>query len=289
MDRFFAKTATLLGLILGTHTAFAEETRPDRIIAIGGSVTEIVYALGQEDRLVGRDRTSSYPVEARDLPDIGYMRALAPEGVLSVSPDLILSVEGSGPPETITVLQNAGVEFVEIPDEFSRDGILTKIRAVGAALGEDEAAEALAQRVGAEIDAAHKTATAATGDTPARVLFILSVRDGRIMIGGAETQADSIIRLAGGVNAAGDIAGFKPITPEALAAAAPDVILMMTRAGNHAISDDEIFALPSVALTPAGRNHRLVRMKGSYLLGFGPRTAGAITDLSKELQQARGL
>ncbi|MDA7965257.1 ABC transporter substrate-binding protein [Ruegeria sp.] len=289
MRNVFAKTATLLALTFGAQIALADDTRPDRIIAIGGSVTEIVYALGQEDRLVGRDRTSNYPTEARELPDIGYMRALAPEGVLSVSPDMILSVEGSGPPETISVLQNAGVEFVEIPDDFSRDGILAKIRAVGAALDEDEAAEILAQQVGAEIDAAHNAAKAVTGNTPARVLFILSAQDGRVMVGGADTQADSIIRLAGGVNAAGDVAGFKPITPEALTAAAPDVILMMTRTGDHVSSDEEIFALPSIALTPAGRDKRLVRMKGNYLLGFGPRTASAITDLSRELQQVGGL
>ncbi len=268
-----------------SHAASAQETEANRIIAIGGSVTEIVYALGQQDRLVGRDRTSSFPPEAQDLPDIGYMRALTPEGVLSVAPDMILSIEGAGPPEAIAVLKDAGVDFVEITDEFSRDGVVAKIRAVGAALNEESAANALADQVGAEIDAANAAAVAATGSNPMRVLFILSARDDRILVGGTETQADSIIRLAGGVNAVPNVSGFKPITPEALAVAAPDIILMMDRGDDHATSETELFELPALALTPAGRNKRLVRMKGLYLLGFGPRTASAITELSAALQR----
>jgi len=273
------------GFVFAAMTASAQNAPAERIISIGSSVTEIVYELNQQDRLVGRDRTSSFPAQAAELPDIGYARALAPEGVLSVAPDMILSVEGAGPPEAIEVLKDANVEFVEIEDKFTRDGVVAKIRAVGAALGAEAAAEALAHRVGQEIDAAHAAALNANGADPARVLFILSAQDDRIMVGGKDTQADSIIRLAGGMNAADTFSGYKPITPEALATAAPDIILMMDRQGNHATDDDTLFSLPAIRLTPAGRDRNLVRMQGSYLLGFGPRTAGAITELSDALQR----
>ncbi|MTI02474.1 hemin ABC transporter substrate-binding protein [Roseibium sp. RKSG952] len=288
-SRFLNRTALFISLTFGAHQAMAEGTEANKIVSIGGSVTEIIYALGQQDRLVGRDRTSSYPQEASELPDVGYMRALTPEGVLSVAPDMIVSVEGSGPPEAIAVLREAGVEYVEVPHEFSRDGVVEKIRAVGAALGEEEAANALAEQVGAEIDAAHSAAIEATGSDRARVLFILSIQDGRIMVGGSGTQADSIISLAGGVNAAASFSGYKPISPEAMATAAPDVILMMDRQGGHATPDEELFQIPSIALTPAAQNKRLIRMQGLYLLGFGPRTANAISDLSKALQNKQGL
>ena len=92
----------LMVLAISTPTKAA-----DRVLSVGGSVTEIVYALGEGDRLVARDSTSSFPDSAVKLPDVGYMRALAPEGVLSVNPDLIIAEEGSGPQETIDVLREA--------------------------------------------------------------------------------------------------------------------------------------------------------------------------------------
>ncbi|HEY4193548.1 MAG TPA: ABC transporter substrate-binding protein, partial [Mesorhizobium sp.] len=78
-----------------------------KIASIGGSITEIVFALGEQDRLVARDSTSVYPQEAFKLPDVGYMRQLSPEGVLSVDPSGILALQGSGPKEAIDVLKKA--------------------------------------------------------------------------------------------------------------------------------------------------------------------------------------
>lgn len=274
--------SSVAALVLATTCVHAEE-QPDRIISIGGAVTEIIYALGQEDRLAGRDRTSTYPVAANDLPDIGYMRALSPEGVLSVEPDLIITVEGAGPPETMEVLKNANVSLVEIPEHYTRDGIVQKIRAVGTALGQDEAANSLAETVKAEIDAAHEAAIDASLSDPQRVLFILSTQGGRITASGTATSADGIIRLAGGVNAIADFEGFKQMSPEAVTLAAPDVILMMDRGGDHGAATEDLLALPAIALTPAGRNRRIVRMNGLHLLGFGPRTASAISELSAAL------
>lgn len=278
---------TTVAFVLAAAGATAQE-QPNRIITIGGAVTEIVYALGQEDRLAGRDRTSTYPAEATELPDIGYMRALAPEGVLSVSPDLIISVEGSGPPETIDVLRSADVEMVQIPERYTRAGIVGKIRAVGAALDQDEAAEVLATQVGQDIDKAHQAAIEAAGGKPQRVLFVLSTQGGKITASGTGTSADGIIRLAGGVNAVTEFENWKEMSPEAVSIAAPDVILMMDRGGDHRAATDELLSMPAIALTPAGQNHRVVRMDGLHLLGFGPRTASAITELSRALQEGAG-
>ena len=286
--RKFSTVVALVAATFGTSASAADDAEAKRIIAIGSSVTEIVYALGQQDRLVGRDRTSTFPTKALDLPDVGYIRALSPEGVLSVEPDLIVALEGSGPPEAVAVLKEAGVPFVSITENYTRDGVVDKIRAVGIALGVEDAAENLAVQTGAKIDGAHSKAVDAAVDGPLRVLFILSAQDNRIMVGGAETQADSIIRLAGGVNAASSVTGFKPMTPEAITSTAPDVILMMNRQGDHVTANEELFSLPAIQLTPAGQNKRLIRMQGAYLLGFGPRTADAIADLSAELQRING-
>ena len=254
--------------------AFADSSR---LVSIGGSLTEIIYGLGEEEKLVARDQTALYPEAASKLPDVGYMRALAPEGVLSVEPTALLVIEGSGPPEALDVLSHAGVEYQTVPEGYSHEGILLKVRAVGQALGVEEQAESLA----AEIDKALKAAEARTADITERkrVLFVLSTEGGKIQASGTDTAANGIIALAGAVNAVEDYSGYKALTEEAIIAAAPDVILMMDRGGDHAATDVELINHPAIPLTEAGKNHAIIRLEGSYLLGFGPRTASAVGEL----------
>ena len=282
----FAITALVgvLFLTLQTIVAQAEDKRyPEakRIVTIGGSLTEIVYALGGENRLAGRDSTSVWPEASQSLPDVGYMRALSPEGVLSIKPDLIVALEGSGPPEAVAVLKSAGVPFVEVPESFDTDGIVTKIGRVGIALGMEDKAKALEEKVRADLVAAQEAAK--VRDTGRKVLFILSMQGGRILASGYGTAADGIIAMAGAHNAVTEFPGYKQLNDEAVINAAPDLILMMDRGGDHSIAADQLFTHPAVALTPAAKSRRLVRMDGAFLLGFGPRTAEAIRALAGEI------
>ncbi|MGX5846970.1 heme/hemin ABC transporter substrate-binding protein [Mesorhizobium sp. PL10] len=251
-----------------------------RIAAIGGSITEIVYALGEEGHLVARDSTSRYPAAAVALPDVGYMRQLSPEGVLSVNPSGILALHGSGPREAVDVLKKSSVPFIDVPEHYSHDGILEKIRIVGKALGVDAKAEKLAAETDAKLKAAEKQ-TASIKERK-RVLFVLSIQGGKILAAGSDTAGDGIIKLAGAVNAVEGFSGYKPMSDEAIVTARPDVILAMKNAGPP-IAEAELFAIPSIISTPAGEGRKLVLMDGSYLLGFGPRTAAAIHDLSVSL------
>lgn len=108
------------------------------------------------------------------------------------------------------------------------------------------------------------------------------MRGGKILASGSNTAADGIIRLSGGVNAVDGYSGYKQLSDEAVITARPDVILMMNNAG-PGVSDDELFANPSIRSTPAGAARKVVRMEGGYLLGFGPRTADVIRDLAASL------
>ncbi len=102
-----ALVAIALSLATGAASADTVDrfTDTSRIVSVGGSLTEIVYALGAENMLAGRDQTSVYPEAVKKLADVGYMRQLAPEGVLSVNPTGILLLEGSGPQDTLDVLK----------------------------------------------------------------------------------------------------------------------------------------------------------------------------------------
>jgi len=265
-------------VVLGVNQAMADDNAPPlRVLSIGGAVTEIVYALEMEHLLIGRDTTSNFPPEVTELPDVGYMRALSPEGVLAIAPDLIIAVEGAGPPETIDVLNNAGIAFVTIPEGFDGAALRAKVAAVAQALGVSDRGAILAEQINGELQAASDS----IGPDAPRVLFILSMQNGRVMASGSGTAADAIITMAGGQNAFTAFEGYLPVTDEAVLAAAPDVILMMDRMGDHAMEDADLFAHPALSTTPAAQQGQVIRMDGLFLLGFGPRTPQAVADLAR--------
>lgn len=252
-----------------------------RIVAVGGTITEILYALGAGDRIVARDSTSSFPAEALTKPDIGYMRALSSEGILSQKPDLILSEDGAGPADVIGILKASEVPMVTVDTPPLPSAIAKKIEDVGAAVGLSDKAKGLADEVDKGL-VALASDVATVGTKKKRVLFVLSTAGGRIMAAGKDTEAAAIIEMAGGINAAQEIAGYKPLTDEAVIAAAPDVVLTMQR-GNHAENPDQVFALPAFQSTPAAASKSLISMDGLYLIGFGPRTPAAGRELAAKL------
>ena len=273
----------LTGSMLSHNVFAAEKGNPEaqRIVSVGGTVTEILYALGAEDRIVAVDSTSLYPSEAGSKPDVGYMRALSAEGILGQQPDLLLVEEGSGPPPVLDILRASEVAMVTIPTPPKAEAIPQKIRDVGAAVGLSDKAEALASATDKDLKTLAED-VAKLGGEKKRVLFVLSVSNGRIMAGGADTEAGAIIEMAGGINAAPTITGYKPLSDEAVIAAKPDVILSMSR-GDHQLKPEEVFALPSMQTTPAAANKALVSMDGLLLLGFGPRTPEAARTLAASL------
>ena len=248
-----------------------------RIVSIGGSTTEILYALGLESRVVGVDVTSLYPPRAlAEKPSVGYMRALSPEGVLGLNPSLILAIEGAGPKDILGVLQAASVPFVLIPDPYSGDGIVEKVRLIAKVTGTERRGRCLAEAVRADLDAVAELRKRI--DRPIRALFVLSFLNGKAMVAGAKTAADGIITLGGAVNAITGFEGYKPVSDEAIIAAAPDVVLAMKR-DSHPMTAEMAFDHPGFRLTPAAERQAFVAMDGLYLLGFGPRTASAAREL----------
>jgi iron complex transport system substrate-binding protein len=252
------------------------EASERRIVSLGGAVTETLYRLEQDGAIVGVDSTSQFPPRAlATKPDVGYVRALGAEGLISLKPNLILATAGAGPPNVLALVAEAGIPIVRVPEEATAEGVLQRVSVIATAVG--------AESAGAELDReirtgfADLTARRARIGRTKRALFVLSVQNGRPLVGGSGTTADGILGLAGAANAAGSIAGWRPLSDEGLIAAAPDVIVTMSRgAGGHA---PDVLSLPAISATPAGRAKAVVSMDGLYLLGFGPRTAQAASDL----------
>ena len=252
-----------------------------RVISVGGAITEVVFALGAQDRLIAVDSTSQYPREAQDLPDVGYMRQLATEPILALAPSLVLVEEDAGPPEVLDQLRAANVDLVVVADDPSPQGVLAKIEAVASALGLEAQGREIAARLQTEF--ARLEDAIAPAATRPRVLFLLSIGDGAPLAAGVGTSAAGIIALAGGENAIDGFEGYKPLTPEAAATAAPDVLLVTTRTLEALGGPQAVLARPEVAATKAGRDGRLVALDGLLLLGFGPRTPEAIRALAGAL------
>ena len=277
-------TCAAIALLAWADVAQAACELPVRdgpIVSIGGDVTEIVYALGAGGRVAAVDITSRHPREARDLPQVGYMRQMSAEPILSLSPALILAIADAGPPQVLDQLQSAGTCLALIPDAHSTEGVLRKVEAVAAALDRRAEGEALAAELQAEF-AALQASLSAVKDKP-RVLFLFSVGEGAPMVGGRKTSADAIITLAGGQNAIDSFEEFKPASSEGIIAAAPDVVLVteltLEKLGGH----DGLLQRLDIAQTPAGKAKRIVAMESLLLLGFGPRTPEAIRRLATAL------
>lgn len=269
-----AAVNTALVVAPGSATA---QTAP-RVVSIGGSVTEFVYALEAGDRLIAVDATSRHPPEAIAKPSVGYMRSLSAEPILSLEPTLVLAVADAGPRATLEQLRAAGVQIVTIPDDPNPAGILDKARAVAAALDVPERGEALVARLSDALQAADDSIGRASHRP--RVLFLLSVGRGAPLAAGRSTSAQAIIELAGGINAISEFEGYKPISTEAFAITAPDYVLVTQRTLERMGGESGVLAVPGLAITPAGQARRLIAMDGLLLLGFGPRTPQAIEQLA---------
>ncbi len=279
-------TATVLALALAGVSQQAAADCPGidpgmRLVSVGGALTEIVYALGAQDHLVGVDTTSVYPPAAGDLPDVGYVRALPAEGVLSLAPTLVIAEDDAGPAAVLEQIRATGTPIAIVPDDHTIEGAAAKIKTVSGLLGCPSEGAAMAAALRDE--AAALAREVAKLETHPDVLFLLSIGQGTPMGGGAETSADGIIALAGGRNALAAMEGYKPVSAEAALAAEPDAILLTRGTVDGLGGIDAVLAMPQIALTQAGRDRRVIVMDGLLLLGFGPRTAQAARELAQAL------
>jgi len=199
--------------------------------------------------------------------------------VLSLKPNLVIGTTEAGPPQTIEHLKNTGVEILIIPEQHSLDGVESKIRAIANRLGLTEAGEKLA----AEIEAA-KAQLAKIPDTHPKAVFLMARDANGLMAAGQKTAADAMLALAGAKNVAGEYSGYKPLSAEFIAAAAPEVIVVSQRTLDAIGGKETLLKNPALALTPAGKNQQIIAMDDMYLLGFGPRAGQAAIDLAAAIR-----
>ncbi|MBS3965358.1 MAG: hemin ABC transporter substrate-binding protein [Methylomonas sp.] len=273
-----------LVLTLALAPVIAASAPPQRIVAVGGALTEIVYALDGQAHLVGVDTTSQWPAATQSLPRVGYMRNLSAEGILSLAPDTLIASAHAGPPAVLEQLRSAGVQLSSVAETYSEQGILDKIDTVAALLGKPQQGEQL--RTAVANDFRQLAEWRERQPERPKTLFIMAVTNGEPMVSGRDTAADAVIQLAGGSNAAAAIQGNKTMGNEAIVATAPEVILLTDISVNALGGLEKWYAMSAIALTPAGQNRRLIVVDTLALLGFGLRTGQAALNLAERLHPA---
>jgi iron complex transport system substrate-binding protein len=252
-----------------------------RVVSIGGGITEIVYALGAQNLLVGVDTTSTFPAAAAKLPSVGYARQLSAEGILALTPSLVLATGDAGPPAVLQQLRGSGIALQTLDADHRFEGLITRIQAVGKATGHAAAAQALAAKTTRDwSQVQHEVATATQRP---RVLFLMGFDTARMMVAGQGTAAQAMLDYAGAHNAAQGYSGYKPLTPEALIAARPDVLLTTRQALDAGGGAAGLLRQPGMAPTPAGKARRVIALDTMFLLGFGPRLPLAAQTLHRDL------
>ncbi|AKM32758.2 hemin ABC transporter substrate-binding protein [Pandoraea faecigallinarum] len=265
-------------------TTNATKDGPKRVIVAGGALTEIVYALGAQSRVIANDLTSLYPEAASKLPKIGYLRTLSAEGVLSLHPDLLLAGAEAGPPNVLSQIEAAGVPVQHFRHGYTAELVRENIRGVANALKIGDDGTRVAARFTAEWMQVRDTVETRYGIARRpRVLFILGHTGNQVMVAGQDTAADAMLAYAGAENALRGFSGYRALSAEAAVAAQPDVLLTTTTGPSPVDPAASLLAQPGLANTPAGRAGRVVSFDALYLLGFGPRLPQAVADLAKRV------
>lgn len=254
-------------------------TATPRIVTIGGDVSEITYALGASDNIVARDSTSLNPEALKTRPDVGYMRLLNIEGILAIKPTLILSTARASPSMALKQIADLGVKLIYVPAEKSPEGVIDKIRLIATTLNKEEKGQQLIQHYQQQLD------TVVSTPLPVKVLFVMSHAGIPPLAAGLNTAADSMFSAVGLKNAIQGFSGYRPLSQEGIIASAPDLLVITTHGVKSLNGAENVWRLPGIALTPAGKQKRLLVLDDMALLGFGLQTP----DILKQLRTAAEL
>ncbi len=260
MGRRFALAFSLLGcaLSLSSPSVMAGE----RIVSIGPATTELILALGGEQSLVATDVSSPEP---RGVPKVGYHRALAAEGILSLSPTLVVGSDEMGPNSTLDQLRRANVKVEVMATAPTLANLNERIDTLAHLLGDQTAGSKLKEEIAAQSDT---LAAQAKQNKPLKVAFLLLHKGQPTSIAGGNTTASALVTLAGGVNPVAGLHDYKPVSTESLIELQPDLVLVSGRDWQQYQDPDAVLSqVPALSATPAGKNKAIHAIDGHALQG----------------------
>ncbi|EJG2385906.1 heme/hemin ABC transporter substrate-binding protein [Kluyvera ascorbata] len=250
----------------------------DRIVVAGGSLSELIYALGAGERVVGVDETTSYPPETAALPHIGYWKQLSSEGILSLRPTRFITWQDAGPQLVFDQLRSQHVAVLTLPRvPATVEQMYTNIRTLARELGDEERGTALINTLSQRLEKVAQSS--ASKPAPVSALFILSAGGSAPQVAGKGSVADAIMTLAGARNVA-QHPQYRSYSAEALIAANPEVIIVTSQMVDGDLN--RLSTIAGITRTNAWKNQRIVVLDQSLILGMGPRVADAVETLHRQ-------
>ncbi len=250
----------------------------DRIVVAGGSLSELIYALGAGSQVVGVDETTSYPPETAALPHIGYWKQLSSEGILSLHPNRFITWQDAGPQLVFDQLRSQHVEVLTLPRvPATVEQMYANIHTLASALGRENSGTALVENIRQRLEKVAQSS--ASKPSPVNALFILSAGGSAPQVAGKGSVANAIMALAGARNVA-EHPQYRSYSAEALIAANPEVIIVTAQMVNGDLN--RLSAIAGITRTNAWKNQRIVVIDQALILGMGPRVADAVETLHRQ-------
>jgi len=253
---------------------------PGRVVSLAPNLTEIVFAIGAGERLVGVTRFDDYPEQVKKLPRVGGFVDPSVEGIMALEPQLVICVPNPGGRDRLDVITRLGVPVLVLPS-YTLDNIYGAIERLGVVFEKEEGARKLVAKMRARIAGIR---TRVAGRPRPRVILVYGHRP--LVVAGRGSFADTLLTIAGGQNLLGDSRVRYPSVPiEALIKLAPDVIIDASSGGKDAeMSTSEVRrGWSRWKVVPAVKNGRVHALNSSLFFRPGPRIVDGLARLSRIL------
>ena len=265
MEAKIKKIFQLLFCVCFTTILYSNE---NRIVTLGGSVTEIVFALGFGEQVIAVDQSSTIPESVSELPQVGYIRSISSEGILSVMPNLILSSSDLGPPNILSQLKKVNIPTKVFESPASYEDVITLIGEISESLGAKNKGDEIIEKLNNDLKNI-KQIILQTKEPPRITFFMDASNSGSFNAAGNGTRANYLIELIGAKNIyKNEFNRYNKISSESLLKANPDVILIggMT---NKSILKSSILENKYFKELNAVKNDQVILINlGSFLIPF---------------------
>ncbi len=257
------------------------ESEPERVVSIAPSITEIMFAIDRDDRLVGRTSFCDYPPEALEVEEIGSLQEPNIEKIISLEPDLVIA-STHFTRDAFELLEQAGVPVAIIDDGQegqSFEDVYDSIRDVGLLTNAQENAERVVEDMQATVREVEETVA---GASRPRVYYVIGFGEGGDYTAGGDTFVGRLIEMAGGDNIASDVEGWS-YSLERVIAADPDIVISSKY---HGIPE-QLEDAHGYRDLDAIREGRLRPIDNDKIDRPGPRLADGLRELAEAIHPER--
>jgi iron complex transport system substrate-binding protein len=260
-------------------TEVQSNTDNSKVITAGGTITEIVDALGMGDLIIATDITSTFPASMQELPSIGYRNQIKAEGILALGPDLILMEEGYLSEDVVNQLRTAQIEIHSFAKPNTVSGTIALIEELGELLDQKAEAESLKAQLNQDLEDLNTYLKTITSKPKAA--FIMARGPQTVFLAGEDTFAQEIFQMANLEFPATGFKDFVPITPESIVKINPDYLVFFESGIQSLGGTQGLSKIQGIDQTSAFKKNQIIALDGNYLSGFGPRVGKAALELAK--------